>query len=124
MSVSSNTSISKHHSMPGKNLQTGPAYMASLKEQDENARMRAARKPKLHSKNLQTGPAYTASLREQETIRQYRDNNARRNGPSSCTVITYGHSQLKTGHPVRSAIHKQLNGRLVLRWVTTWESLL
>ncbi|KAH0382211.1 hypothetical protein KCU92_g6455, partial [Aureobasidium melanogenum] len=29
---------------------------------------------------------------------------------------TYGHSQLKTGHPVRSAIHKQLNGRLVLRW--------
>ncbi|KAH0141700.1 hypothetical protein KCU67_g14376, partial [Aureobasidium melanogenum] len=38
-------------------------------------------------------------------------------------VSTYGHSQLKTGHPVRSAIHKQLNGRLVLRWVTTWESL-
>ncbi|KAG9612064.1 hypothetical protein KCU77_g5342, partial [Aureobasidium melanogenum] len=37
---------------------------------------------------------------------------------------TYGHSQLKAGHPVRSAIHKQLNGRLVLRWVTTWESLL
>ncbi|KAH0009668.1 hypothetical protein KCU78_g10617, partial [Aureobasidium melanogenum] len=37
---------------------------------------------------------------------------------------TYGHSQLKTGHLVRSAIHKQLNGRLVLRWVTTWESLL
>ncbi|KAG9569050.1 hypothetical protein KCU71_g2082, partial [Aureobasidium melanogenum] len=37
---------------------------------------------------------------------------------------TYGHSQLKTGHPVRSAIHKQLNGRLVLRWVTTWEYLL
>ncbi|KAH0264210.1 hypothetical protein KCU91_g12214, partial [Aureobasidium melanogenum] len=39
-------------------------------------------------------------------------------------IYTYGHSQLKTGHPVRSAIHKQLNGRLVLRWVTTWESLL
>jgi hypothetical protein len=39
-------------------------------------------------------------------------------------IITYGHSQLKAGHPVRSAIHKQLNGRLVLRWVTTWESLL
>ena len=39
-------------------------------------------------------------------------------------AYTYGHSQLKTGHPVRSAIHKQLNGRLVLRWVTTWESLL
>ncbi|KAH0166510.1 hypothetical protein KCU67_g4266, partial [Aureobasidium melanogenum] len=41
-----------------------------------------------------------------------------------CELLTYGHSQLKTGHPVRSAIHKQLNGRLVLRWVTTWESLL
>ncbi|KAG9522782.1 hypothetical protein KCU93_g6815, partial [Aureobasidium melanogenum] len=40
-----------------------------------------------------------------------------------CVSSTYGHSQLKTGHPVRSAIHKQLNGRLVLRWVTTWESL-
>jgi hypothetical protein len=39
-------------------------------------------------------------------------------------IFTSGHSQLKTGHPVRSAIHKQLNGRLVLRWVTTWESLL
>jgi hypothetical protein len=42
----------------------------------------------------------------------------------NCETSTYGHSQLKTGHPVRSAIHKQLNGRLVLRWVTTWESLL
>jgi hypothetical protein len=41
-----------------------------------------------------------------------------------CNSSTYGHSQLKTGHPVRSAIHKQLTGRLVLRWVTTWESLL
>jgi hypothetical protein len=40
----------------------------------------------------------------------------------SCNPSTYG--QLKTGHPVRSAIHKQLNGRLVLQWVTTWESLL
>ncbi|KAH0389091.1 hypothetical protein KCU92_g385, partial [Aureobasidium melanogenum] len=39
-------------------------------------------------------------------------------------TTTYGHSQLKTGHPVRSAIHKQLNGRLVLWWVTTGESLL
>ncbi|KAH0373668.1 hypothetical protein KCU65_g293, partial [Aureobasidium melanogenum] len=39
-------------------------------------------------------------------------------------TFTYGHSQLKTGHPVRSAIHKQLNGRLVLWWVTTGESLL
>ncbi|KAG9670064.1 hypothetical protein KCU99_g8503, partial [Aureobasidium melanogenum] len=43
---------------------------------------------------------------------------------SESSSSTYGHSQLKTGHPVRSAIHKQLNGRLVLRWVTTWESLL
>ncbi|KAG9661866.1 hypothetical protein KCU76_g19245, partial [Aureobasidium melanogenum] len=43
---------------------------------------------------------------------------------ANCGTSTYGHSQLKTGHPVRSAIHKQLNGRLVLRWVTTWESLL
>ncbi|KAG9517593.1 hypothetical protein KCV07_g6048, partial [Aureobasidium melanogenum] len=40
------------------------------------------------------------------------------------TSSTYGHSQLKTRHPVRSAIHKQLNGRLVLWWVTTGESLL
>ncbi|KAG9730820.1 hypothetical protein KCU73_g11758, partial [Aureobasidium melanogenum] len=45
-------------------------------------------------------------------------------GPWRFISSTYGHSQLKTGHPVRSAIHKQLNGRLVLRWVTTWESLL
>lgn len=37
---------------------------------------------------------------------------------------TYDHRSVRTGHPVRSAIHKQLNGRLVLRWVTTWESLL
>ncbi|KAG9847041.1 hypothetical protein KCV05_g5875, partial [Aureobasidium melanogenum] len=43
---------------------------------------------------------------------------------SRSVECTYGHSQLKTGHPVRSAIHKQLNGRLVLRWVTTRESLL
>ncbi|KAH0319246.1 hypothetical protein KCU71_g4755, partial [Aureobasidium melanogenum] len=53
-----------------------------------------------------------------------------RRSAASCILFdvsktcTYGHSQLKTGHPVRSAIHKQLNGRLVLRWVTTWESLL
>jgi hypothetical protein len=43
---------------------------------------------------------------------------------TASSTSTYGHSQLQTGHPVRSAIHKQLNGRLVLRWVTTWESLL
>ncbi|KAH0270287.1 hypothetical protein KCU91_g8157, partial [Aureobasidium melanogenum] len=47
-----------------------------------------------------------------------------RGSSESAGSNTYGHSQLKTGHPVRSAIHKQLNGRLVLRWVTTWESLL
>ncbi|KAG9672483.1 hypothetical protein KCU99_g598, partial [Aureobasidium melanogenum] len=45
-------------------------------------------------------------------------------GEKNLGSSTYGHSQLKTGHPVRSAIHKQLNGRLVLWWVTTWESLL
>ncbi|KAH0363842.1 hypothetical protein KCU65_g7113, partial [Aureobasidium melanogenum] len=56
------------------------------------------------------------SALQAETEASYRFNG----GISS----TYGHSQLKTGHPVRSAIHKQLNGRLVLRWVTTWESLL
>ncbi|KAH0360487.1 hypothetical protein KCU65_g9393, partial [Aureobasidium melanogenum] len=53
-----------------------------------------------------------------------RLNNFYRLLAGNCILSTYGHSQLKTGHPVRSAIHKQLNGRLVLRWVTTWESLL
>jgi len=37
---------------------------------------------------------------------------------------TYGHRQQKTGHPVRSAIHKLLIGRLVVGSVTTSESLL
>ncbi|KAF1818461.1 uncharacterized protein K489DRAFT_327617, partial [Dissoconium aciculare CBS 342.82] len=36
---------------------------------------------------------------------------------------TYGHRQLRTRDPVRSPIFKQLTARLVLRWVTTWESL-
>ena len=36
---------------------------------------------------------------------------------------TYGHRQLKARDPVRSPIFKQLTARLVLRWVTTWESL-
>ncbi len=37
---------------------------------------------------------------------------------------TYGHRQQTTGHPVRSAIHKLLIGRLVVGSVTTSESLL
>ena len=60
------------------------------------------------------------------TLRPYSTHACKRRNmlPQSHVSVTYGHSQLKTGHPVRSAIHKQLNGRLVLRWVTTWESLL
>ncbi|KEQ81674.1 hypothetical protein M438DRAFT_68937 [Aureobasidium pullulans EXF-150] len=60
------------------------------------------------------------------TLRPYSTHACKRRSmlPQSHVSVTYGHSQLKTGHPVRSAIHKQLNGRLVLRWVTTWESLL
>jgi hypothetical protein len=38
--------------------------------------------------------------------------------------FTYGHRQQKIGHPVRSAIHKLLIGRLVVGSVTTSESLL
>ncbi|KAH9223798.1 hypothetical protein DL95DRAFT_283697 [Leptodontidium sp. 2 PMI_412] len=37
---------------------------------------------------------------------------------------TYDHRLLGTGHPVRSAIHKQEIGRLVVGWVTTSEYLL
>jgi hypothetical protein len=37
---------------------------------------------------------------------------------------TYDHRSVKTGHPVRSAIHKHWTGRLVLEWVTIWESRL
>ena len=37
---------------------------------------------------------------------------------------TYDHRLRKTGHPVRSAIHKPQIGRLVVGWVTTSESLL
>ncbi len=40
------------------------------------------------------------------------------------TSRTYGHRQQTTGHPVRSAIHKLLIGRLVVGSVTTSESLL
>ena len=37
---------------------------------------------------------------------------------------TYDHRSVRTGHPVRSAIHKHWTGRLVLEWVTIWESRL
>ena len=39
-------------------------------------------------------------------------------------TFTYDHRLKKTGHPVRSAIHKLEIGRLVVGWVTTSESLL
>ncbi|THZ21570.1 purine and uridine phosphorylase [Aureobasidium pullulans] len=55
-----------------KNLHTGPAYMASLREQEQVRQMRASQRPKPTSKNLHTGPAYMASLREQEQLRQMR----------------------------------------------------
>ncbi|KUJ08330.1 uncharacterized protein LY89DRAFT_765195, partial [Mollisia scopiformis] len=38
--------------------------------------------------------------------------------------VTYDHRLRKTGHPVRSAIHKPQIGRLVVGWVTTSEYLL
>jgi hypothetical protein len=38
--------------------------------------------------------------------------------------ITYDHRFKRTGHPVRSAIHKLEIGRLVVGWVTTSEYLL
>ena len=44
---------------------------------------------------------------------------------SGCAIHnTYDHRLRKTGHPVRSAIHKPQIGRLVVGWVTTSESLL
>jgi hypothetical protein len=39
-------------------------------------------------------------------------------------AITYDHRLRRTGHPVRSAIHKPQIGRLVVGWVTTSEYLL
>ncbi|KAH8600633.1 hypothetical protein B0O99DRAFT_503190, partial [Bisporella sp. PMI_857] len=39
-------------------------------------------------------------------------------------TVTYDHRLRRTGHPVRSAIHKPQIGRLVVGWVTTSESLL
>lgn len=35
----------------------------------------------------------------------------------------FGHRKLKTRHPVRSALSKQLIAKPVLQWVTMWESL-
>jgi hypothetical protein len=35
---------------------------------------------------------------------------------------TYDHRKLKAGIPVRSSLHKQFTGGLVVRWVTTGES--
>ncbi|THV77354.1 purine and uridine phosphorylase [Aureobasidium pullulans] len=69
-----------------KNLHTGPAYIASLREQEQIRQMRASQKPKLTSKNLHTGPAYIASLREQEQTRQYRESKKRGRG-GGCTVM-------------------------------------
>ena len=40
------------------------------------------------------------------------------------TSVTYDHRLKRTGHPVRSAIHKLEIGRSVVGWVTTSESLL
>ena len=39
-------------------------------------------------------------------------------------MSTYDHRLKRTGHPVRSAIHKLQIGRLVVGWVTTSEYLL
>ena len=42
----------------------------------------------------------------------------------SVNSVTYDHRLRRTGHPVRSAIHKPQIGRLVVGWVTTSEYLL
>ena len=39
-------------------------------------------------------------------------------------TFTYDHRLRRTGHPVRSAIHKPQIGRSVVEWVTISESLL
>ena len=44
--------------------------------------------------------------------------------PTNGEYFTYDHRHQKTGHPVRSAIHKLVIGRLVVGSVTTSESLL
>ncbi|KAG9546809.1 hypothetical protein KCU77_g20977, partial [Aureobasidium melanogenum] len=74
----------------------------------------------IEAAELQHLSSHDGDPRRDETNQEDYEHGAQTSRKSS----TYGHSQLKTGHPVRSAIHKQLNGRLVLRWVTTWESLL
>ncbi|KAF2706560.1 hypothetical protein K504DRAFT_385068, partial [Pleomassaria siparia CBS 279.74] len=38
--------------------------------------------------------------------------------------FTYDHRTMKTGLPVRSALHKHRTGGLVVKWVTIGESLL
>jgi hypothetical protein len=45
-------------------------------------------------------------------------------GLNSEFAVTYDHRLRRTGHPVRSAIHKPQIGRLVVGWVTTSEYLL
>ena len=40
----------------------------------------------------------------------------------SQTTGTYDHNLMKTGHPVRSGIHKHKSAGLVLKSVTIWES--
>src|ERR1700693_6497529 len=44
--------------------------------------------------------------------------------PNRDISVTYDHRLRRTGHPVRSAIHKPQIGRLVVGWVTTSEYLL
>jgi hypothetical protein len=44
--------------------------------------------------------------------------------PDSAITGIYDHRLRRTGHPVRSAIHKPQIGRLVVGWVTTSEYLL
>ncbi|KAF2708245.1 hypothetical protein K504DRAFT_381871 [Pleomassaria siparia CBS 279.74] len=39
-------------------------------------------------------------------------------------LFTYDHRTMKTGLPVRSALHKHRTGGLVVKWVTIGESLL
>ena len=48
----------------------------------------------------------------------------RYNYANAAIAGTYDHRLRRTGHPVRSAIHKPQIGRLVVGWVTTSESLL
>ena len=39
-------------------------------------------------------------------------------------VNVFGHRTMKISHPVRSAVNKHRIDRLVLQWVTMWESRL